>query len=160
MLSDCAWVVGVKDAKLFVDGVNVDSVHSWIRGGGRVSAEARSGSGASKVVKTSCWSARRARGEAQGLMEEAGKGKAHMAPSFVGLPWPRTRAATNMPGKAKNGYGEVLGGLHACADRVKCICLTRAPAAVGVLMAFGLSDVCSARWSTCRAGEPHQHCIA
>ena len=27
------------------------------------------------------------------------------------------------------------------ADRVKCTCLTRAPAAVGVLMAFGLSDV-------------------
>ena len=30
---------------------------------------------------------------------------------------------------------------HACADRVKCTCLTRAPAAEGVLMAFGLSDV-------------------
>ena len=35
-----------------------------------------------------------------------------------------------------NGFGEG----QACAD-VKCTCLTRAPAAVGVLMAFGLSDV-------------------
>ena len=92
-------------------------------------------------------------------MEEAGNGMAHMAPSFVGLPWPRTRAATNMPGKAKNGYDEVLGGLHACADRVKCICLTRAPAAVGVLMAFGLSDVLRAMVYLPRAGKesgPHR----
>ena len=92
MLSDCAWVVGAQDANLLVDGVNVDSAHSWIRGKGRVSAEARRGSGASRVVKTSCWSARRARGEAQGLMEEAGNGMAHMAPSFVGLSRPRVRA--------------------------------------------------------------------
>ena len=75
------------------DDSEVDSVHSWIRGKGRVSAEARSGSGASRVVKTSCWSARRARREAHGLMEEAGIGMAHMAPSFVGLPKPSRASA-------------------------------------------------------------------
>ena len=37
----------------------------------------------------------------------------------------------------KGPYDEWVLGAHACADRVKCTCLTRAPAAVGVLMAFG-----------------------
>ena len=73
-----AEVVGVQS--IASPGVLLDAgpAHSWIRGKGRVSAEALSGSGASRVVKISCWSARRARREAHGLMEEAGNGMAHM----------------------------------------------------------------------------------
>ena len=82
-----AEVVGVQFIAWPAEVLDVDSAHSWIRGKGRVSAEARRGSGASRVVKTSCWSARRARREAHGLMEEAGIGMAHIVtwhPSFCG----------------------------------------------------------------------------
>ena len=140
-----AEVVGVQFIAWPAEVLDVDSAHSWIRGKGRVSAEARRGSGASRVVKTSCWSARRARGEAQGLMEEAGNGMAHMAPSFVGLSRPRVRADEGgqamRKGEGLAPHDEWVFRGHACADRVKCTCLTRAPAAEGVLMAFGLSDV-------------------
>ena len=64
-------------------------------------------------------------------------------PALVGLSRPRVRRG-HAQSEAKPGPLMMNGfsGLqHACADRVKCTCLTRAPAAVGVLMAFGLSDV-------------------
>lgn len=78
-------VTGVLETAWNVDGDREGSVRSRALGQHRVSGRAPSGSGALRVVKTSCWSARRARREAHGLMEEAGNGMAHMAPTaFVG----------------------------------------------------------------------------
>ena len=83
-------------------------------------------------------------------------------PALVGLSRPRVRADEGgqamRKGEGLAPHDEWVFRAHACADRVKCTCLTRAPAAVGVLMAFGLSDVLRAmvylpRWRT--ASELH-----